>query len=226
MDSILQQTVFAAFKPVLVLLALPFVVEAVVSFVGSPRFRGWFAEKGPAATSLARLDPQHYHRLDGLEVPKPDGSGVTQIDHVVVSRFGIFVIETEEMAGSIAAAEKEPWWTVTAAGKPSRFDNPLWRNSVHVWALQEYLGWRVGVFHSVVFFSGECAFQTPTPPDVLTRGLVRFVESFQVPLLSGDEIERTLQRLGELESCPGAKSRPGGQAAPLAPSRAVGCKAA
>lgn len=226
MDPIFQQTILAALKPALVLLALPFLVEGVVSLVRSPRVRGWFAEKSQPAVALERLNPELYHRIDRLEVPKPDGMGTTRVDHVVVSRFGIFVIQAEAMAGSISGGEKEPFWTLTAGAKESRFENPLWKNSVHVWALQEYLGLRVGAFHSVVFLSGECAFQTPVPADVLTCGLCRFVESFKLPVLSAEEVQCAVERLRELGYVPSLQAALDSTAPGLANSELVERQAA
>lgn len=226
MDPIFQQTILAALKPALVLLALPFLVEGGMSLVRSPRFRGWFAEKSQPAVALERLNPELYHRIDGLEVPKPDGTGTTRVDHVVISRFGIFVIEAEEMAGCISGGEKEPFWTLTAGAKQSRFENPLWKNSGHVWALQEYLGLRVGAFHSVVFLSGECAFQTPVPADVLTRGLCRFVEGFKLPVLSAEEVQCAVERLRELGYEPSLRAALDSSASGLANSELVERQAA
>lgn len=226
MDPIFQQTILAALKPALVLLALPFLIEGLVSLVRSPRFRGWFAEKSQPALALERLNPELYHRIDRLEVPKPDGSGTTRVDHVVASRFGIFVIEAEELAGSISGGEKEPLWTLTAGAKQTRFENPLWKNSVHVWALQEYLGLRVGVFHSVVLLSGECAFQTPVPADVMTRGLCRFVEGFKLPILSAEEVQGAVERLRELGCEPSLQAAWDGSAAGFADPEPVERQAA
>jgi restriction system protein len=50
---------------------------------------------------LRRLDSRLYRVFHDLYLPRPDGKGTTQIDHVVVSRYGIFVIETKNMTGWI-----------------------------------------------------------------------------------------------------------------------------
>jgi Nuclease-related domain len=41
------------------------------------------------------LDKNTYHRVHNVTLLSPDGT--TQIDHVFVSRFGIFVLETKYM---------------------------------------------------------------------------------------------------------------------------------
>lgn len=46
-----------------------------------------------------QLDPEHYRTLGDIYLPRPDGMGTTQIDHIVISQFGIFVIETKNYTG-------------------------------------------------------------------------------------------------------------------------------
>lgn len=48
-----------------------------------------------ALTSI--LDEQEYRVLKDLILPVAGGTG--QIDHLVLSRFGVFVIETKNMSG-------------------------------------------------------------------------------------------------------------------------------
>ncbi len=66
--------------------------------LGSASFKGWFGER-MVCRGLNRLDPQLYRQFHDLYLPRPDGQGSTQIDHVVVSPFGIFVVETKNYKG-------------------------------------------------------------------------------------------------------------------------------
>lgn len=77
----------------------------------------------------------------------------TEIDHVVVSRFGIFCIETKSTAGKIYGSRKSKQWTQYLNGKPYLFYNPLKQNYAHVQALKEFLGASVKapIHHYVVF---------------------------------------------------------------------------
>ncbi len=47
--------------------------------------------------------------------------GTTQIDHLLVSRFGVFVIETKHYNGWIFANPKHPTWTQVIYKKISNF---------------------------------------------------------------------------------------------------------
>ncbi len=53
----------------------------------------------------------------------------TQLDHVVVSRFGVFVIETKNYRGWIFGSEKQPQWTQQIYRQKNRFQNPLHQNA-------------------------------------------------------------------------------------------------
>lgn len=59
-------------------------------------------------------------------------SGFSQIDHVVISPFGLFVIETKNYNGEIKGLRDDTYWTVS-----NRFKmyNPLKQNYGHIKAL-------------------------------------------------------------------------------------------
>lgn len=59
--------------------------------------KGWVGEKLTTFGMWLRLDETVYRRIDDIILPTRNGT--TQIDHVLVSVFGIFVIETKNMQG-------------------------------------------------------------------------------------------------------------------------------
>lgn len=68
-------------------------------------FKGWVGE---VQTSLGQhffLDPKVYVSINNITLS--GSNGTTQIDHVIVSRFGIFVVETKNMEGWIYGSEKD-----------------------------------------------------------------------------------------------------------------------
>ena len=80
------------------------------------------------------------------DVLLPSGGGTAQIDHILVSPGGVFVIETKDMNGWIFASPGQQRWTQTfMAGRWSRmvgikskqfsFYNPLLQNEGHARAL-------------------------------------------------------------------------------------------
>ena len=67
------------------------VLVTAVYRVFKPTIKGWFGEKMMAGY-LSRL-PEEYTVLN--DVILPTETGTTQIDHIVVSPYGVFVIETK-----------------------------------------------------------------------------------------------------------------------------------
>jgi hypothetical protein len=166
-------------------------------FLRSASFKGWFGEK-MACRGLNRLDPQLYRQFHDLYLPCPDGQGTTQLDHVVVSPFGIFVIETKNYKGWIFGSGKQRQWTQQIYRTKHRFQNPLHQNHLHVKALTQFLGIPENRFHSLVFFIGGAAFKTPMPGNVLNHGLLAWIGKHSAPLLDPDTVRISNSRLDSL----------------------------
>lgn len=117
----------------------------------------------------------------------------TQIDHVFVSRAGVFVVETKNFEGWIYGRADDDSWTQTFAnGMRHKFWNPLRQNDRHVRALARVLG-ASGVspanLHSVVAFVGAAEFKTALPNNVrVGEGFAHYIQSFNAPVLSESRI--------------------------------------
>jgi len=82
------------------------------------------------------------------------GQGTTQIDHVIVSRYGAFVVETKNMSGWIFGAERDAQWTQKFRKSSFRFQNPLRQNYKHTETPAELLGLPRDTIKSVIVFVG------------------------------------------------------------------------
>jgi restriction system protein len=162
--------------------------------------KGWIGEKVTQVGMWAKLDGQVYRRCHDVIVPSRNGT--TQIDHILVSRYGIFVIETKNYKGWIFGDPYAARWTVSHFGKKFPFQNPLRQNFRHTQCLAEYLHLDHSVFHSAVFFIGECEFKTPMPSNVMTEGLTTYVKSFGDLLLSEDQVTTVVTILTGLKGDP------------------------
>lgn len=80
-------------------LLLCFALSVSKRFWRSAKVKGRVGEAIVSVGFLNRLDPKTHRVFHDLVIPRPDGKGTTQIDHVVVSLFGIFVIETKNYQG-------------------------------------------------------------------------------------------------------------------------------
>lgn len=101
--------------------------------------------------------------------------GTTQVDHILVSCFGVFVIETKNYNGWIFANSKQENWTQVLFSGKYQFQNPIFQNYRHIRAVQELLDFLpADCVKSVVVFTGNAEFKTEVPPGVVS--LLEFVD--------------------------------------------------
>lgn len=166
----------------------------VIGFLKSPWFKGLCGEALVKFAAKLRLPADAYHRIHNVTLATPDGT--TQIDHVFVSRFGIFVVETKNMKGWIFGGQNQAQWTQKIYKKTFRFQNPLRQNYKHVKALESALDVPPEVIHSVVVFAGESTFKSPMPANVTQGGgYIKYIKSFSQPVLSESEVQRVLAQI-------------------------------
>jgi restriction system protein len=172
-------------------------LHIVIRLLASPHFKGMIGE-WMVCRGLDKLDLTQYSQFHDLYLPRPDGNGSTQLDHVVVSSFGIFVIETKNYRGWIFGSEKQREWTQQIYRAKHRFQNPLHQNYLHVKALVQFLDLSENQFHSLVFFIGGAEFKTPMPANVINRGLLAWIRSRSVSLIDPAVVSRVNTQLESL----------------------------
>lgn len=89
------------------------------------------------ANKLDWLPRNKYIVINDVILPTPHGT--SQIDHIVVSIYGIFVIETKYYNGWIYGGEHSEYWTQNVYGEKHQFYNPILQNEGHVRALRKVL---------------------------------------------------------------------------------------
>jgi len=115
---------------------------------------------------MAHFNGPEFHLLNHVTLKLKDGT--TEIDHILVSPFGVFVIETKDYRGWIFANAKSATWTQVLYKAKFKFQNPIFQNMRHVRAVAELLDFLpVSAIKSVVVFSGDSKFKTDIPPSVL-----------------------------------------------------------
>jgi len=158
-----------------------------------PRIRGFLAGWRVHYLLKHSLPASHFTVLRDttLRPGGMDGQSTVRIDHVVVSPYGVFVIQTNHCSGWILGSEREAQWTRVLYRSRHTFPNPLRRNAAHVRALKELCGVDESRFHSLVVFTGNARFKTPMPVNVTQfGGLVPFIQVRNRELLGFEEAER------------------------------------
>lgn len=153
---------------------IPFVL--LVGLLRSPFFKGmigeWYVNK-----KLARgLDTDHYQLFKNVTLPTEDGT--TQIDHILLSPFGLFVIETKNMQGWIFGSERQAKWTQQIYKHKTSFQNPLRQNYKHTETLRDLLGLPKEAVHSIIIFTARAEFKTDMPENVgYVNAAIKYIRS-------------------------------------------------
>ena len=198
----MNQIFASILAPLWPFLGLALCVAIAGAVLRSPRFKGWLGERAVQNIIRAKLDPLVYVDLHNVTLPTRDGS--TQIDHVLFSPYGVFVLETKNFKGWIFGGERQAQWTQQIFKQRTRFQNPLRQNYKHTRTLQELLDLPAEHVHSVIAFVGDCEFKTEMPPHV-TRGsgFVAYIQSFQQTVWDPAQMQAALDRLERLRLAPG-----------------------
>lgn len=161
-------------------------------------FRGWLGEKKTTFIMWLTLDKKVYQRFHNIIIPSANST--TQIDHLLISPYGLFVIETKNFRGWIYGSQEQANWTQVIFGNKYRFQNPLRQNFRHTKCLSDYLDIDHNIIHSVILFVGDCKFKTEMPPNVMQKGLGTFIRRREKVLLSDKEIKRIVNKIRHLQS--------------------------
>jgi len=162
-------------------------------------FKGWMGEKETQLGMWMKLDSNTYKRFHNIIIQTKNGT--TQIDHIILSQYGIFVIETKNYNGWIFGGKDQRFWTQVLFGTKNRFQNPLHQNYKHTRALADYLKIDHRKIHSIVFFIGDnVELKGDFPPNVMASGLSSYIKKFNEFLFSDTEIIRLEQCLKQLKA--------------------------
>ena len=154
----------------------------------SPWFKGITGEFLVNAAARLFLAKDEYHLIKDVTLQTDDGT--TQIDHIIVSRYGVFVIETKNMKGWIFGSANQKTWTQKIYKHTHKFQNPLHQNYKHVKTLEALLNIPASAIHSLVVFVGDSMFKTELPDNVVyAGGYIRYIKARREVTLSQADVE-------------------------------------
>lgn len=166
-------------------------------WVSSPSTIGKAGEMAIAMCLRTGLPKDEYLILNNVYLPIEDDA-TTQIDHVVVSRYGIFVVESKNYSGWIFGDKDSPKWTQTMFRKKSTFQNPIRQNYRHLCAISENLGIPKMYLKSVVVFTGDCEFKTAMPEGVVyLHKAAAYIRTFTKPIIKDKQVAEIAEVMRE-----------------------------
>ena len=204
-------TTFAKYIRILVIDMISLIILACIllplialkSWISSPKNIGRRGEKRVAG-KLNWLSKEYITLNDIL---LPTKYGTTQIDHIVVSPYGVFVIETKNYKGWIFGHENSEEWKQSLLGKKRfwgwsseqhKFRNPIRQNAAHARALKAILKefGDITIIPMVVFSnSAELKITTPNHIVINWCNVRSAIKSFRHQCISREDVQRIVDRI-------------------------------
>jgi hypothetical protein len=175
------------------------VIIIIISLIlGHPKIKGMIGER-IVRRQLQRLPAEDYKTLNDVIIKGREGT--SQIDHLVISPYGIFVIETKNYRGWIYGGENSEYWFQAFYRSKTKFRNPIKQNWAHIYALKENLsGYKDVPYYPVIVFVGKVKLKNLdiTTDVIYSDGLYDTIMKHRDPRkLSTGEIEKIFTTLKE-----------------------------
>jgi len=200
--------ILGAILPWILLFGLLSILATAFRLFVWPTLKGRLGEAAINFLAGRCLDPTVYHLIPDVMLPTPDGT--TQIDHVIVSRYGIFVLETKAYKGWIFGSERDAQWTQQIFRHKERFQNPLRQNYKHTKTLADLTGIPEEYFKSLVVFVGDCTFKTEMPANVVYMGgFVGYIKGFQTQIIKDEQVPEVVAAITAWAGTVTAKQKAG-----------------
>lgn len=170
------------------------VIVAVILELFMPKIKGYFGEKS-VAFFLSGLDETKYKVINSIMLRA--GDKTTQIDHVIVSNYGIFVIETKNYKGWITGNEFDDYWKQTIYKRKERLYNPIKQNYGHIQALKELLSEFNDInYISIVAFTTKADIKVTSKTDVVyTINLPKTIKKYGNKTIDNSVKDKIYRRL-------------------------------
>lgn len=159
--------------------AIPIIILGILSVVFYKKIVGAAGEFW-VKRELKKL-PKEYKVLNDIMIRT--NNQTHQIDHVVVSKFGIFIIETKQYNGTLIGNDYDKNWTFRAGKKKFYSNNPIHQNYGHMQALKEALQIEPNKFISLVCISSNAKIKNKSEQVISINNLIPKILSYQDEIL-------------------------------------------
>ena len=177
-------------------LLMMFLLGVLLGLIFVPQhnfIKGWVGECRVRFYLFAGLERGVYKSIHNVTFPT--STGTTQIDHILISRYGIFVVEIKNFSGLIFGAEDDSRWTqkFSKRGRSYQFQSPLKQNNKHISALKDVINVADEAIFSLVVFAGKSIFKKTMPANVGDPlSALNYIKSKRNAHLSEDDVEQVV----------------------------------
>lgn len=133
-----------------------------------------FATRGDTGENIIEYDliNLHFYKKILRNLYIPYNGGTSEIDLVMLTEFGIYVIESKNYSGWIFGSENNKNWTVSYnRNTKEKLYNPIWQNNTHIKALTNYLQITDNGINSLIIFGGAAELKK-IPQNIPTRQII------------------------------------------------------
>lgn len=180
--------------PVLVMAFLAIIFH--IRLMETPRYRGWWGEYKVNLILRLCLSGEYTVMANGIYRGQHKDDS-TQVDHLVISRFGIVALETKSLKGKVIFDPATPHtWTQIVGRRRYSVHSPHQQNYAHIKAVQRITGVHSNKIQNFVVMAGSASFEGPVPERVFTAWqVVRKIQSMKTPVMSRAAVHSVTTRL-------------------------------
>lgn len=177
---------------VLVLISILILIKSYESKV-----KGYVGEK-LVAKKLSKLNKRKYKIINNLLLKTLKGTA--QIDHIVISQYGIFVIETKNYKGIITGDEYDDNWNQILFNNKEVLRNPIKQNNGHIKALKDVIpALRYKKINSIILFTKRSNLKVNTETTVIYYNKVnKVIKRSRKKEFTKEEVDYIYKKLNEL----------------------------
>ena len=179
----------------LLVLSVPFFIMHHKRFIKLQKQLKEQGEKGEEYVSkiLSSLSPD-YFCIDDLLLRHKNNTH--QIDHVIVSRYGVFVLETKNFRGIIKGSGFDMKWKQINGDKSRSFYNPEYQNGMHCEVVSAVGKIRNNMFFPFVVFIGRCELKLEDVSRVIhSSELLEKIREHHEVLIDDEKVYKIYSRL-------------------------------
>jgi hypothetical protein len=143
------------------------------------------------------LSYKDYFIYNNITIPSLN-NGSSQIDHLVISTYGIFVLESKDYKGWIFGSQNQEYWTQSLPGGKNKFQfqNPLRQNWSHIMSLKTLMPFiPEKAFYNIAVFTDLCEIKTPIENVVQIENVVDAITKYNENQISENNIHLALGKL-------------------------------
>lgn len=174
-----------------------YLISVFIYKVYSPKIKGAKGEYS-VKRRLRKLSRKEYLIFNDVYL-KINGRS-TQIDHLVISVYGIFVIETKNYNGWIHGSEKSEYWTQTFYKKKTKFRNPIKQNWSHIYFLKNVLSnFKQIKYYPIIVFTGKVKLKNiySQIPVIYKNKLIKTIKKNKTPYLTIEQVKDIAKQLSK-----------------------------